>query len=728
MKSSFSSLALLSTIAPFAMALNQLADPPDQYGIDIAIDVLPAQNDFPQTSDLFLPNDGPQKDEYEYIVVGSGPGGSPLAANLAKAGHSVLLVEAGGDFGHMREVESPSLANPSSERLNVSWGFFVHHYADLEMALKDRKLTWLTPDAQYYSGLNPPEGSKMLGNFYPRYGGLGGCSEHNALVGLLPSKSDWDNIAATLGDDSWLNDNMRQYFEQMEKLEYPVNSTKGHGFDGYIDMSINPAAIAAQDIKLMSAIAGAAKGFGLDDSTLVSAISETVSTAQSNSVDPTSLIPLNMTEDITNAMNELFMWDANIDSPTRDTIDFFGYLPQTMDNVLYRRSSPRDLVYNTATAKNADGSKKYPLDVALLTLATKVTFDTTGKTPKANGIEYLYGQSLYRADPRASKTEDGGKAGSVKATKEVIISGGAYNSPQLLKLSGVGAKEELEQFNIPVVVDLPGVGENLQDRIETAVGADYPSNFTRIIECYYLALPGDNYTDPCWAQYADPNNQGAEKGIYASNGVVFGAFWPSSFSETGEQDLWVGGFPAQFNGFYPGYSVNAASTYRKNHWSWLVLKAHTRNTAGTVKLISSNPRDMPNITFHNLYEGLPAAEADKDVGAMIEGMKMAFSFFDNVPDVQGTPTRYWPPANVTTDEDLKEWIKQEAWGHHASCSNKIGADNDTMAVLDGQFRVRGTEGLRVVDASVFPHIPGTFPVVPIMMLSQKATADILGTS
>ena len=130
----------------------------------------------------------------------------------------------------------------------------------------------------------------------------------------------------------------------------------------------------------------------------------------------------------------------------------FARLPEAIDDN-QRRSSPRDYVYNTATAKNADGSKKYPLEVALNTLVTKVTFanSTTcpskkgkGKAskPRANGIEYLHGQSLYRADARASKTANGGTPGSVRATKEVIVAGGAFNSPQILKLSGVGPKEE----------------------------------------------------------------------------------------------------------------------------------------------------------------------------------------------------------------------------------------------------------------------------------------------
>ncbi|KAI1161427.1 choline dehydrogenase mitochondrial precursor [Nemania serpens] len=716
---SFSYLALISALAPFTEA------GVDQNGIDVLIDRVPVQNTFPQTGPT-LKAAPPPKKEYEYIVVGSGPGGSPLAVNLARAGHSVLLVDAGGDYGHLREVESPALANPSSERVEVSWGFFTRHYSNKTLLLKDRKLTYLTPSNQYYSGQHPPEGSTVLGTFYPRYGGLGGCSEHNALVSLLPSRNDFNYIADLLHDKSWSPDNMRQYFEKFEHLEYKVASKKGHGTNGYIDVTVDPIGIAAQDIKLTSALMGAAKAFGVNTDALYAAINTTIASANARgNVDPYSeLLPLDVSQPIADALNSMLFQDINFDDPQRDLKKVFAQLPMHMDNLHYRRSSPRDYVYDTVTAKNRDGSKKYPLDVALNTLVTKVTFDKVkykGEKPKANGIEYLYGQSLYRADPRASRTANGGKPGSVRATKEVIVSGGTFNSPQILKLSGVGPKEELKKFKIPVVVDLPGVGKNLQDRLEVSVNGNYPTNFTRILDCTYL------YTedDPCWSQYVDPKNLGAAKGTYASNQVFSGAFWTSSYSEDGEQDLWIGGFPALFTGFYPGYSANAATPDNKTWWSWLVLKAHTRNHAGTVELASANPRDTPLITFHNLYEGLSKADADKDGKALVEGMRMAMSFFDNVPDIDGQPTVFWPPKEYDTDDKLLEWVTEEAWGHHASCSNKIGADNDPMAVLDGNFKVRGTRGLRVVDASVFPKIPGTFVVVPIMMISEKATAAIL---
>ncbi|KAJ2986054.1 hypothetical protein NUW58_g5217 [Xylaria curta] len=718
---SFSYLALLSAIAPLTQAGVGID------GVDLIVDRVPVQNKFPQTGPT-LKAERPKKKSYEYIVVGSGPGGAPLAVNLAKAGHSVLLVDAGGDYGHLREVESPALANPSSERNEVSWGFFTHHYANETMARKDRKMTYWTPSEQYYSGLNPPEGSTMLGSFYPRYGGLGGCAEHNALVAILPSKNDWNDLREITGDASWENDNMRQYFERIENLQYNVPSKEGHSTDGYIDITVNPTDVATQDIKLTAAIMGAAKAFGVETDALYAAVNSTIATVSAQGiVDPYSeLLPLNVSKPIADALKAMLFQDINLIHPERDHLKLFSQLPMHMDNQHYRRSSPRDYVYDTVTAKNRDGSKKYKLDVALNTLVTKVTFEKgKGKgscsKPKANGIEYLFGESLYRADPRSSLTENRGSPGSVRATKEVIVAGGAFNSPQILKLSGVGPKEELKKFNIPVVVDLPGVGKNLQDRLEVSVNAHYPTNFTRILDCTYLGTEDD----PCWERYVNPKNKGAAKGVYATNVVFSGAFWTSHTSEDGEQDLWIGGFPALFNGFYPGYSSNAATPDNKTWWSWLVLKAHTRNRGGEVNLVTSNPRDVPYINFHNLYEGQSKEEADKDAKAMVEGMRMAMKFYEEVPDIDGKPTVFWPPKEVESDEDLLEWVKEESWGHHASCSNKIGADNDPMAVLDTNFKVRGTRGLRVVDASVFPKIPGTFVVLPIMMISEKASDAIL---
>ncbi len=91
---------------------------------------------------------------------------------------------------------------------------------------------------------------------------------------------------------------------------------------------------------------------------------------------------------------------------------------------------------------------------------------------------------------------------------------------------------------------------------------------------------------------------------------------------------------------------------------------------------------------------------------------------------EGQAEEVWPGPGVS-DNALREWIMNEAWGHHASCSCKTGAEGDARAVLDNDFRVRGTTNLRVVDASVFPFIPGFFIVTPIYMIAEKASEVIL---
>lgn len=237
-------------------------------------------------------------------------------------------------------------------------------------------------------------------------------------------------------------------------------------------------------------------------------------------------------------------------------------------------------------------------------------------------------------------------------------------------------------------------------------------------KCSYLA-DGDE----CYEQYT--SNYGALKGPYTTGGLAVGYFMMSSQAE-GEHDIWVGGLPAIFQGYFPGYSTHIMTTTNKNHWTWLVLKAHTRNTAGTVNLTSANPRDTSKITFHNLFEGSTAADAQKNLQAVVKGMRWAVKAIDGIrPLDSSTFTQVWHPRNVTDDDAaLREWIGEEVWGHHASCSCPMGADGDPMALLDSEFCVRGVEGLRVVDASAFPKIVGTFPVLSIYIMSEKA-ADVI---
>ncbi|KAL5320162.1 hypothetical protein ACEPPN_010963 [Leptodophora sp. 'Broadleaf-Isolate-01'] len=108
--------------------------------------------------------------------------------------------------------------------------------------------------------------------------------------------------------------------------------------------------------------------------------------------------------------------------------------------------------------------------------------------PVATGVEFLDGKQLYRASPLSGAA---GTPGTAKATKEVILSGGAINTPQLLKLSGIGPQAELQKFGIPVIKDLPGVGTNMQDRYEIGVNVKHPKDFPVLNGCTFDSKPAD---------------------------------------------------------------------------------------------------------------------------------------------------------------------------------------------------------------------------------------------
>lgn len=140
---------------------------------------------------------------YDYIIVGSGPGGGPLASNLALAGASVLLLEAGDDQGANLDEEVAGWFFLAFNDPIMRWDFFVKYHDDIAVTKQFTHLTWRTVDGGFYVGTDPPAGAEMLGVYYPRAGTLGGCSTHNAMCAILPSDSDWDYIADLTDDESW---------------------------------------------------------------------------------------------------------------------------------------------------------------------------------------------------------------------------------------------------------------------------------------------------------------------------------------------------------------------------------------------------------------------------------------------------------------------------------------------------------------------------------------------
>jgi choline dehydrogenase len=333
----------------------------------------------------------------------------------------------------------------------------------------------------------------------------------------------------------------------------------------------------------------------------------------------------------------------------------------------------------------------------------------------AIGVEYMTGARLYRADPTPADSAPSRQ--QMTARREVILSAGAFNSPQLLKLSGIGPVQELSRHGIPTIVDLPGVGENLQDRYELGIVTEQAENFSYSKDCTLFA---DLTTDPCAAQWFRGS------GPYTTNGVYGGIFHTSETARRARQldpDLFIFGVTAQFRGYYPGYAMQDVAAFSNRH-TWVILKAYTVNRAGTVVLRSADPRDTPVINFHYFEEG--TANALDDLTAIAEGVELVQRISTRVAGISND--RLWPGPEVRSRRQIEDFIRNEAWGHHASCTNKMGPASDRMAVVDSNFRVHGTRNLRVVDASIFPRIPGYFILAPIYMVSEKAADVILASA
>ena len=341
-------------------------------------------------------------------------------------------------------------------------------------------------------------------------------------------------------------------------------------------------------------------------------------------------------------------------------------------------------------------------------LASRVLFEGT----RAVGVEYLAGGFLYKASRTASTTASP-ETRTAYAKHEVILSGGAFNSPQLLMLSGVGDRDELRDFGIASVVHLPGVGRNMQDRYEVGIVSEMERPFALLKGASFTAPKDGETSDAAFTSW----QQG--KGVYTSNGAAI-AVTKRSTPVKPDPDLFIFGLPSYFKGYYPGYS-NALQRYQ-NMFTWAILKAHTRNTAGTVKLRSSDPRDTPDICFHYFSEGNDTAHEDLD--AVVKGVQFARELNEEIARSVGV-TELLPGPSIRSDADVAAFIQRESWGHHASCTNPIGPASDPAAVLDSRLRVHGTTGLRVVDASVFPRIPGYFIVSAVYMVAEKASDMIL---
>ena len=291
-----------------------------------------------------------------------------------------------------------------------------------------------------------------------------------------------------------------------------------------------------------------------------------------------------------------------------------------------------------------------------------------------------------------------------------MLSAGAIQTPKLLMLSGIGPEDVLQRVGIPVKVSLPNVGRNLQDRYEVPVVSRKPRDWEMLRDATFTTR------DPQYRQWAEHR-----EGPFITNGALLCVIARSS-PWMPSPDLFCYAVLSEFKGYKHGYADEIAANL--NCLTWVILKGHTNNTGGSVEITSRDPRVRPTINFRYFADGGEdtSGETEQDLMAVVNGVRLVRRLSNGFSDAAGLREEFPGPA-VVQDDELKTWVRQHAWGHHASCTCAIGP-RERGGVLSTDFKVHGTEGLRVVDASVFPRVPGLFIAAAVYMIGEKA-ADVI---
>jgi choline dehydrogenase-like flavoprotein len=291
----------------------------------------------------------------------------------------------------------------------------------------------------------------------------------------------------------------------------------------------------------------------------------------------------------------------------------------------------------------------------------------------------------------------GGELRELRARREVILSCGVFQTPQLLQLSGIGPPDSLKKFGISVLHELPGVGQNLQDHPDFvfAYSSDDPNTF------------GFSFAESARLIHAFSEYQHERRGLLASNIAECGAFLKSA------PDL-----PAPDLQLHFGFAV-VVDHGRTFHWG-TGFSCHvsllTPNSRGSVTLGSPDPMQAPLIDPNFL------AVAD-DLERMVKGFKLTRRLMD-APSLLALRKADLFTKDVRSDEDIRSILRQRVdTVYHPACSCQMGPD-PSIAVVDSSLRVHGLKGLRIVDASVMPRVVRSNTNAPTIMIAEKA-ADMI---
>ena len=317
------------------------------------------------------------------------------------------------------------------------------------------------------------------------------------------------------------------------------------------------------------------------------------------------------------------------------------------------------------------------LNIVTQAMVMRILFE--GNT--AIGVEYKKGSKTHKV-----------------FAKEIICCGGAINTPQLLQVSGVGNAEHLTNLDIPVVKDLPGVGENLQDHLEVYVqwACKKPVSLYPSLSPWRAPKIGFDWLF-------------RKKGVGATNHFEAGGFIRSNELVK---------YPnLQFH-FLPLAIRYDGTAPKQGHGFQLHVGPMGTDVRGRVKIKSSDPHEYPSILFNYL-------STKNEQKEWCEAIRLSRKIIDTDAMSAFMGEELSPGPDVQTDEEILNFIAKEGESAYHPCSTcKMGFD--TMAVTDANLRVHGINNLRIVDASIFPYVTNGNIYSPVMMVAEKAADLILG--
>lgn len=526
----------------------------------------------------------------DYIVVGSGAAGAPLASRLSENGkNTVAVLEAGGEN--------------TNDVSRILGAFFR---------------VWGT-DYDWKYNTTPQKSLNGRSIYHPRGHVVGGSTAINVGVWQRGAKEDYD---------AWVEDgaagwNFEEALRLFHKIEQTTRGTDTYrGRNGMMYMADAPSASPLSDILLDAYVEADLGKLG-------------------------------------------------------DTNDADPYV-MSRTQVIYKDNSRLTAADNYLSEEIRKRSNLFVIPNALV---LRVLFEGT----KAVGVEY----------------EKEGKKHTLKANKEIILSAGAFNTPQLLKLSGVGPKEELNKLGIPVIADVPGVGENLRDHLMVSYSAI-------AAEGVDISVPGDS-SDAAIEEWRKTHEGPAI--YYTGNNIGF-----TSVNQKfdGPDFEIMSGYTSGATGKEPEYQQIPDAAKRSGYVVYTAIMQP--ESSGSVTLQSSNPHDAPIIDPHYL-------ENPND-------LKRFVNSFRSIQKIAKTKalapyTEETSPALSASDAKIEEYIRNNATTvFHPVGTARMGDLDDPMVVVDSQLRVRGVENLRVADASVMPMPVRGHTMAPTIYIGERA-AEIL---